>query len=316
MPVRGTEIRRAWSFLAPGSIRLEHVRTTTTLAADGGGVMVAPGDRPLTVIDAAKRRPAVELGELWRARETALTFAWRDVKVRYKQSLIGIAWAILQPLLTMVVFTIIFGKFAKFPSQGLPYQVFVYTGLLPWTFFSSALSQTAGSVLANRQLVQKVYFPRLILPLSAVLVPAIDFLFSLVVLAGIMAWYDIGLHLTVLLAPVFLLLLALTALGVGAVLATINVRYRDVPYAIPFLIQTWLYVSPVIYGFGSLPHKWQVILSLNPVVAGITGFRWALVGTPAPSLLELLLGLPSAVVMVVAGFIVFRRFETRFADTM
>jgi lipopolysaccharide transport system permease protein len=289
---------------------------TTTLAVESGGLMVAPEDRRLTVIEPTTRGPAVELRELWRARETAFTFAWRDVKVRYKQSLIGIAWAILQPLLTMVVFTIIFGKFAKFPSQGLPYQVFVYTGLLPWTFFSSTLSQTAGSVLANRALVQKVYFPRLILPLSAVLVPAIDFLFSLAVLAGIMAWYHVGLSLTVLLAPVFLLLLALSAVGVGAVLATINVRYRDVPYAIPFLIQTWLYVSPVIYGFGSLPHKWQVILSVNPVVAGITGFRWALTGTPAPSTLELALGLPSAALMVVGGLAVFRRFETRFADTM
>ncbi len=277
---------------------------------------VDPNELPLTVIEATGPRARLELRELWQARETALVFAWRDVKVRYKQSLIGIAWAVLQPLLTMVVFTIIFGKFAKFPSQGQHYQVFAYTGLLPWTFFSTALTQISASVLSNRQLVQKVYFPRLVLPISGVLVPAVDFAFSALVLVGIVFWYHVHVELTVLLAPCFLLLLVLTAFGVGSVLATLNVRYRDIPYVVPFMVQIWLYLSPVIYPSNALPHKWQVLISLNPVVAAITGFRWALLGTPAPTTIELTLGLASALVLVLFGFRVYRRAESRFADTI
>lgn len=276
----------------------------------------APGPSHVTVIEPSTPSTRAELRELWRARETAFVFAWRDVKVRYKQSLIGIAWAVLQPVMTMVVFTLIFGKFANFPSQGQHYQVFVYSGLLPWAFFSTALTQISTSVVSNRQLVQKVYFPRLILPISGVLVPAIDFLFSAAVLAGLMVWYDVAFHWTILLAPLFLLLLAVTALGVGSVLATINVRYRDVPYAVPFLIQTWLYLSPVIYPANAIPERWQVLLSLNPVVAAITGFRWATLGTPPPTTLQWGLGSAMALLFVVSGFAVYRRFESRFADTI
>ncbi len=270
----------------------------------------------MTVIEAAAPRTRVELAELWRARELAFAFAWRDVKVRYKQSFVGIGWAILQPLLTMVVFTIIFGKFAKLPSEGKPYQPFVYAGLLPWTFFSTALSQISTSVMSNRALVQKVYFPRLILPISGLLVPGVDFLCSVAVLIGIMAWYHTGVSATVLLAPVFLLLLAITALGVGSVLATINARYRDVPYAIPFLVQIWLYLSPVIYAANALPAKWHAIVSFNPAVAGITGFRWAVLGTHFPSTFELAAGLPVAVGLLILGFRVYRSWESRFVDTL
>jgi lipopolysaccharide transport system permease protein len=270
-----------------------------------------------TVIEPDPPPLRLELRELWRARETALVFAWRDVKVRYKQSLIGITWAILQPLLTMIVFTVIFGKFANFPSQGKQYQVFVYCGLLPWMFFSTALTQISSSVVLNRQLVQKVYFPRLILPISGLLVPAVDFVFSVVVLFGIAAWYHTGIHVTTMaLAPLFLLLLALTALGIGSLLATINVRYRDVPYAIPFLIQIWLFLSPVAYGFAALPHKWQVLLAFNPVVLAITGFRWALLGTPEPNLLQIGCGLLTTSVFLFVGFRVYRKWESRFADTI
>ena len=246
----------------------------------------------------------------------ALTFAWRDVKVRYKQSLIGIGWAIIQPVATMVVFTIIFGKFANFPAQGQQYPVFVYSGLLPWLFFSTALSQISTSVVSQRNLVQKVYFPRLILPISGLLVPAVDFLFSSVVLAGLMFYWHVPLHSTVVFAPLFLLLIACTAIGVGAFFATINVRYRDVPYAIPFIVQIWLYLSPVIYGSNALPDLWQRLISFNPLVLGITGFRWALLGTPEPSSLEWACGLPIAVVFVVCGFWFYRRWEFRFADTL
>ena len=279
-------------------------------------VDVVPGDSHVTVIEASAARPAVELRELWRAREMALVFAWRDVKVRYKQSLIGIGWAILQPLMMMIVFTLIFGKIAKIPSYGLPYQVFLYTGLLPWTFFSTALSQISSSVMANRALVQKVYFPRLILPISGLLVPAIDFFFSFVILVCIMAWYQVHVELTAVLAPLFLLLLAATALGVGAVFATIAARYRDVPYALPFLVTMWLYLSPVIYGTKALPHKVEVLSAFNPATAAISGFRWSITGTPPPTTLQLVLGVAMALLFIAVGFRIYRSWESRFADTI
>ena len=200
------------------------------------------------------------------------------------------------------------------PNQH--YQVFVYTGLLPWMFFSTALTQISNSVLSNRQLVQKVYFPRLILPLSGVLVPAVDFLFANLVLIGLMIWYRIGVGWDVLFAPVFLLILVVSALGVGATFATVMVRFRDVPYVVPFVVQIWLYLSPVLYASGALPHKWQLLLSFNPVVVAITGFRWSVLGTPPPSSLELEAGLPTAAVMIALGFWIYRRWESRFADTI
>jgi lipopolysaccharide transport system permease protein len=274
------------------------------------------GDSRLVVIDAEMPRTRVELRELWHARELALSFAWRDVKVRYKQSAIGIAWAILQPLLTMVIFTFIFGRFAKFPSQGLPYQVFVYLGLLPWTFFSGALSQISSCVMSNRMLIQKVYFPRLILPLSGILVPAVDFACSILILFGIMLWFGVGIQPTAPLALLFLLMIALTAIGVGSVLATINARFRDVPYAVPFIIQIWLYASPVIYPATALPFRWQLLLSFNPVVAAVGGFRWAVAGTALPSPMQLGIGLGMTCVFLVFGFVVFRRGDVRFADVL
>jgi lipopolysaccharide transport system permease protein len=299
----------------PESVSLEEL--TRAASKPGTPAPAAPrGRADVVVIEASKLRSGVELRELWRARELALTLAWRDLKIRYKQSLIGIAWAILQPLLTMVIFTFIFGRYAKFPSQNLPYQVFVYLGLLPWTFFSSALSQIGSCLMTNRVLLTRVYFPRLILPLSGFLVPAADFLCSLAVLFGIMLWFGVHVRATAPLALLFLLLLAVTALGVGSVLATINARYRDVPYAIPFLIQVWLYSSPVIYPTASLPHKWQVLLAFNPVVAAIGGFRWALAGTAAPSTFSLLAGIGTALVLLWFGFRVFRSGEARFVDTV
>jgi lipopolysaccharide transport system permease protein len=275
-----------------------------------------PSNYPVTTIEPAERRLMPEVRELWRHRHLAFLFAWRDIKVRYKQSLIGIAWAVLQPFMTMVVFTLIFGKFASFPDQGLPYPVFVYAGLLPWTFFASSFGQTAGSVLANRVLVQKVYFPRLVLPLSAVLVPLADLFFSSIVLFGVMAWFDVTIQPTVVLAPIFLALIAMTAVGVGSALAVVNVRYRDVPYTIPFIIQLWLYASPVIYPTAELPEKYQIISAFNPLVAGVTGFRWALTGTPPPDTIVLVIGVVMATVMFLGGLLIFRRGETKFADVM
>jgi lipopolysaccharide transport system permease protein len=273
-------------------------------------------DAPVTLIRPAGRSGLPDLRELWRARDLALILAWRDVKVRYKQSLIGIAWAVLQPLLTMVVFTLIFGKFAQLPSQGLPYPVFSMLNLVPWTFMASVFTLTAGCVLTNRMLVQKVHFPLLILPLACVLVPLIDFVFSFVVALGITQHYDVAIQPTIVYVPVFLLMLAMTAIGLGSFLAVINVRYRDVPYAVPFIVQLWLFASGVIYAAAALPERYIAVASLNPAVGAITGFRWAVAGTPAPSTEMLAIGWAMTLFLFVAGLWFYRRAEPRFADTL
>jgi lipopolysaccharide transport system permease protein len=271
-------------------------------------------DIPVTTIRPARHSLLPDVRELWRYHGLAFTFAWRDVKVRYKQSLIGVLWAVLQPFLTMVVFTIIFGKFANFPSEGLQYTTFVYTGLVPWALFASTFTLCSSSVVANRALVQRVYFPRLVMPLSTTLVPLVDFCCSFVVVIGVMIYYGDALQWTAIFAPFFLLLLGLAAVGAGSFLSVINVRYRDVVYTIPFVVQLWLYVSPIIYPVTGLPEKYQEIVYLNPVVLGITGFRWAVAGTPAPSASQFALGIVSTLVLFAAGVIFFRRSEPKFAD--
>jgi homopolymeric O-antigen transport system permease protein len=284
--------------------------------ADGTSMSEITSDAPVTLIRPAGRSGLPDLRELWRARDLALILAWRDVKVRYKQSLIGIAWAVLQPFLTMVVFTLIFGKFAQLPSQGVPYPVFSMLNLVPWTFMAAVFTLTAGCVLTNRMLVQKVHFPLMILPLACVLVPLVDFVFSFVVSLGIAEWYDVSVKPTTVLVPVFLLMLAITAIGLGSFLAVINVRYRDVPYVVPFLVQLWLFASGVIYAAGALPERYMTIASLNPAIGAITGFRWAVIGTPPPTTTMLVIGWTSAIVLFFAGLWFYRRAEPRFADTI
>jgi lipopolysaccharide transport system permease protein len=278
--------------------------------------MLSAPDVPVTVIRPARRSGLPDVRELWRARDLAMILAWRDVKVRYKQSLIGIAWAVLQPFLTMVVFTLIFGKFAQLPAQDLPYPVFAMLNLVAWTFLAATFSLTSGCVLANRALVQKVHFPLLILPLACVLVPLIDFAFSFLVGLGITAWYDVSIHSTIVYVPLFLLMLSMTSIGLGSFLAVINVRYRDVPYVVPFLVQLWLFASGVIYAAAALPEKYIDIASLNPAVGGITGVRWAVAGTPAPTTNMMVLGWTVAIVLFVGGLWFYRRAEPRFADTL
>jgi len=292
------------------------VRTTARSRVHTGQTMLSASDVPVSVIRPARRSGLPDFKELWRARDLAFILAWRDVKVRYKQSLIGIAWAVLQPLLTMVVFTLIFGRFAQLPSQGLDYPVFSMLNLVPWTFMAAMFTLTSGCVLANRALVQKVHFPLLILPLACVLVPLIDFAFSFAVGLGITAWYDTPIQSTVVLVPVFLLMLAMTAIGLGSFLAVINVRYRDVPYVVPFLVQLWLFASGVIYAAQALPSRYLDIASLNPAIGAITGFRWAVAGTPPPTTNMMVLGWSTAVLFFVAGLWFYRRAEPRFADTL
>ncbi|MBA2294008.1 MAG: ABC transporter permease [Actinobacteria bacterium] len=281
-----------------------------------GSTMLSAPDSPVTLIRPARRSGLPDFRELWQARDLALILAWRDVKVRYKQSLIGIAWAVLQPLLTMVVFTLIFGTFAQLPSQGLDYPVFAMLNLVPWTFLAAVFTLTAGSVLTNRMLVQKVHFPLLILPLACILVPLVDFVFSFAVGLGITTWYDTAIQPTIVLVPLFLLMLAMTGIGLGSFLAVVNVRYRDVPYAVPFLVQLWLFASGVIYAAEALPERYLAIASLNPAIGAITGFRWAVAGTPPPTTTMLVVGVIMTLVFFVGGLAFYRRAEPRFADTL
>ena len=270
----------------------------------------------LTVIKPSPRWPHLDVREFWHFRELFGMLVWRDIKVRYKQTFIGIAWAIVQPLMLMIVFSLVFGKFAQFSAEGLPYQVFAYSGLLPWTYFASALALSSASVVTNVNLVTKVYFPRVFLPFAASAVPAIDFALAFVVLLGMMAWFDVGVGSAVALMPAFLALAFVTALGVGLFLSAVNVRYRDVPYAVPFLVQVWMWLSPVAYAITALPEKYQWIFAMNPMTGVINGFRWTLLGTPAPSAGQLVLSHGASAAFFVGGLAYFRRSEPRFADTI
>jgi lipopolysaccharide transport system permease protein len=273
-------------------------------------------DAHVTVIRPAPRWPHLDVRELWHFRELLGALVVRDVAVRYKQTAIGVAWAILVPFLTMVVFTLVFGKFADFPSKGVPYPIFTYSALLPWTYFASSLALVSACLTSNKALVTKVYFPRVLLPLAAVTVPVFDFLFASVVLVGMMVWFAVWPSLAVLLAPLFLLMALLTALGTGLFLSAVNVRYRDVPYAVPFVVQIWLYLSGVVYAISALPEHWQWVLALNPMTAVINGFQWGVLGTAAPELGKTLVSVASLVLMFVVGLWYFRRSEPRFADTI
>lgn len=257
---------------------------------------------------------ALNLGELWLYRELIYFMTWRDLKVRYKQTVLGAAWAILQPFLSMVVFSVFFGRWLGVPSGDVPYPVFSYTALLPWGLFSKAIADAGRSLVTNRAMITKVYFPRLTIPLASVLAGIVDFLIAFVVLLGMMWYYDIELTSKVLTLPFFLLLALIASLGVGLWLSAMNVFYRDIGYIIPFLTQIWFYLSPIVYATSTVPEKLQPIYALNPMVGVIDGFRWALLGQePAPGPL-LIISSAVAVILLVSGVIYFRRVERTFAD--
>ena len=269
------------------------------------------------VIRPAPRWPHLDLGELWHYRELLLTFVWRDVIVRYKQTFLGIAWALLVPVFTATVYIVIFGKFARFPSGNLPYPILVFSGLLPMQYFTSALTASSTSLVSNVNLVTKVYFPRVMLPLASVLVPIVDFLLALVVLVGLMVWYGtwpVGPEFA--LAPAFVGLALVTALGIGFLLSALNVRYRDVPYAIPVFLQVLPLLSAVPFELNGIPELWKWILSLNPMTAVISGWRWTVLGAPAPDPLQAGVGVAVAVGLLLGGLAFFRSSEPRFADTI
>lgn len=269
----------------------------------------------LTVIRPAPRWPHLDVRELWHYRELLLRFVWRDVVVRYKQTFLGIAWAVLVPTFTALIYVIVFGKFANFPSGSVPYPQLVLAGLLPMQYFTSSLTGSSTSLVANLPLVTKVYFPRVLLPAATVLVPLVDLAIGFVVLVPLMWWYDSwpgGLE--ALTAPLFVALALVTALGAGLFLATANVRYRDVPYALPPLISILPLLSAVPYQLSAIPEKWQWLLSLNPMTGVITGWRWALIDGPAPNWGQMALGVAMATVIFLVGLAVFRSSEPRFAD--
>jgi lipopolysaccharide transport system permease protein len=268
----------------------------------------------VTVIKPAAGRPTLDFRELWAYRELAGILAWRDFRVRYKQTFIGAAWAIIQPFMQMVVMTIVFGKFAKFPSGGLAYPIFSYAGLLLWGYFAGSLQRASNSVVGSINFITKVYFPRVLLPMASVVSPIVDFLFASVVLFGLMVYFGVYPGPEIVLAPVFVVLAALTALGAGMFFAAINVRYRDVPYVIPFLIQIWWFASPVAYSTSTLSQSQQLVLSLNPMFSIINGFRWTVVGTTPPTAGQLAISAGAIVIFLLVGLAVFRRNESRFAD--
>jgi len=255
--------------------------------------------------------------DLWRYRELFYFLAWRDILVRYKQTAIGIAWALIRPFLTMVVFSIVFGTLANLPSQGVPYPILVFAGMLPWQFFSGSLTECSNSLINNANLLSKVYFPRLIVPASAVVVSFVDFLVSGLILLGLMFWYDFMPTWKVLTLPLFLLLAIAASVGAGLWLATLNVEYRDFRYIVPFLVQFGLYISPVGFSSAVVPEKWRLLYSLNPMVGVIDGFRWALLGEEfALFWLGLLLSALFVLLILISGIGYFRRMERTFADVI
>jgi lipopolysaccharide transport system permease protein len=253
--------------------------------------------------------------DLWNYRELFYFLAWRDILVRYKQTVIGIAWAILRPLLTMVVLTIVFGKLAKLPSEGVPYPILVFSAMLPWQFFANALSESSNSLIDNANLISKVYFPRLVIPTSSVIVSFVDFLLSGTILLGLMAWYDFWPTWRVLVLPLLILMSFAVAMGAGLWISAMNAKYRDFRYIVPFIVQFGLYISPVGFSSSVVPEKWRLLYSLNPMVGVIDGFRWAILGKDIVFYLPgFLLSLSLVALLFTSGLWYFRKTERTFAD--
>jgi lipopolysaccharide transport system permease protein len=265
---------------------------------------------------------ALNLRDLWRYRELIYFMTWRDLKVRYKQTLLGISWAVLEPFLTMVVFSIFFGQLAGMPSDNIPYPVFTFVGLLPWGLFAKALNTASRSLVSHQNMVTKIYFPRLVLPLASVMAGVVDFLIASLVLVAIMAYYGLTGQMQIVITPalltlpLFLLLALVTALGVALWLSALYVQYRDVGYVIPFLSEFLRILSPVVYSTTLVPEKWQILYSLNPMAGVLNGFRWAILNTPTGPGTEMFISTSVAVALLISGLFYFRRMEKTFADTI
>jgi lipopolysaccharide transport system permease protein len=286
------------------------LRNQTTSSAE---VKSSESDKPLVQIRPTGGRISLNIGEFWDHRQLLYFLIWRDIKVRYKQTFLGAAWAILEPFVTMVVFSIFFGRLAGVPSDEIPYPVWSFAGLVPWTLFATGLAKSSNSLVGNAAMLRKVYFPRLILPTSSVLSGLIDFFIAFLVLLGMMLFFGFVPTLNVVFLPLFLLLALITCLGSGLWLSPINVRYRDVRFVVPLLIRVWMFATPVAYPSSLLSEPWQTLYGLNPMVGVIEGFRWALLDTDPPGSMILLSTLV-ALVMFVGGLFYFRRMEDTFAD--
>ena len=275
-----------------------------------------PGDPEHTIkIRPPKKWVPVDLHELWEYRELLVSFFTRDVKIRYKQTVLGFLWAIIQPLFLMVVFSLFFGRLAQIPSDGIPYPLFSFAALIPWTLFAEGLTRSSTSMVNNANIMTKVYFPRLIMPISGILSPLVDFIIAFVVLLLMMAYYGFVPTIAIVLLPLFILLALMTSLAVGLWLSALNVKYRDFQYTIPFIIQIWLFVSPVVYPASMIPQQWQFLYALNPMSGVIEGFRWALLGTNPPEAM-ILISVGVVVFLLVGGLFYFKRMEQYFADVV
>lgn len=273
-------------------------------------------EQPYTVIRPSRGWVSLNLNELWHYRELLFFLAWRDIKVRYMQTALGAAWAIIQPVLSMMVLTIFFGRLAKVPSNGIPYPLFAYTALVPWQLFAYALTESSNSVVLNERLITKIYFPRLVIPLASVMTGLVDFMIAFPLVIGMMIWYHIPPTLAVLTLPLFVLFTMATALAVGLWLSALNVQYRDVRHTLTFIVQFWLFASPVAYPSTLVPARWRPLYGLNPMAGVIEGFRWALLRkTPAPGPMLAVSILVTAVVLI-GGLYYFRRMEKTFADVV
>jgi lipopolysaccharide transport system permease protein len=291
-------------------------RTALSTAVPPPTRPAAQGSSSLTVIRPVTGLAPIRLRELWEYRELLYFLAWRDIKVRYKQTVLGAAWAVLQPLLTMVIFSVLFGRLARLPSDGVPYPVFAFCALVPWTYFATALTQASNSLVDHSALISKIYLPRVLLPLARVVGGLVDLALASAVLGAMLAYYGIVPGPAVLTLPFFVLLAATTAFAVSLWLAALNVRYRDVRHVIPFLIQIWLFATPIAYSASLVPERWRALYGLNPMAGVVDGFRWALLGrTEPPGALVALSGL-SVVVILAGGLFYFRRMERSFADTI
>ena len=271
---------------------------------------------PVVLIRPSRGWQKLKLEELWDYRELLYFLSWRDIKVRYKQTVLGAAWAVLQPFFTMVVFSLFFGKLAKVPSDGIPYPLFAFAALVPWTFFASGLTHSSNSLVESATLLKKVYFPRLVIPISSVMSGVVDFMFAFIVLLAMMLVYGVLPTANVMWLPFLLVLAFGTALGVGLWLSAINVKYRDVRHTIPFLTQFWMFATPIAYPSSLLPEPWRIVYALNPMVGVVEGFRWALLGTdtaPGPMILVSSL---TALIVLFGGVFYFRRMEKTFADVV
>jgi lipopolysaccharide transport system permease protein len=285
--------------------------------------MTRAGNQPdgaerITIREPRLGRMPLDLREVWRYSDLLGLMVWRNTVVRYKQSVLGIGWALIRPVVSMIVFSIIFGRIAKLPSDGTPYPIFTYVALLPWTYFTGALSSTSSSLVGNMGLLQKVYFPRLILPLSSICMGLVDFAVSFLVLIGLMIYYHDAVHLTwgVALLPFFLLLAMMVALAFGLWLSALMVKFRDIQYMVPFLTQIWMYLSPVAYTATLIPPKWQVLYALNPMTGVINGFRWALLGKTDPDWMSLGISVAVTLVVLVSGLYFFRMTERTMVDVI